>query len=235
MKHINIIIWVLALSSLSVSCKKNKGMDEAIKIVTKWTGKDKVDFLFFFQPKDEKELTTLFKQYAFRYPVFLDRENKLERLKPEQKKVRTNAFDEKPVQDTGKMKIKEMYARTYIIENNGYSPFVIMDVDMSSISCTDPLREKRPPCVRREGFDKGITKVKNRRSVQGNDYGIWELGECLVTINGNGGSKMEKSRLTGVNEVLTTCIKRLLCQNREMEAPDIWKLGDNDFEMSRLC
>jgi hypothetical protein len=40
----------------------------------------KVDFLFYFQPKNEKELTHLFKRDGFRHPVFLDRENRLERL-----------------------------------------------------------------------------------------------------------------------------------------------------------
>jgi hypothetical protein len=40
----------------------------------------KVDFLFFFQPKNERELAYLFKRDGFRYPVFFDRENQLERL-----------------------------------------------------------------------------------------------------------------------------------------------------------
>jgi hypothetical protein len=40
----------------------------------------KVDFLFFFQPKDEKELTWLLKRDNFRRPVFVDRENRLDRL-----------------------------------------------------------------------------------------------------------------------------------------------------------
>jgi hypothetical protein len=40
----------------------------------------KVDFLFFFQPKDEKELTYLLKRDAFRHPVFFDRKNQLDGL-----------------------------------------------------------------------------------------------------------------------------------------------------------
>ncbi|MDR1097158.1 MAG: DUF1573 domain-containing protein, partial [Tannerella sp.] len=40
----------------------------------------KVDFLFFFQPKDERELTYLFRRNNFRQPVFLDRENRLDKL-----------------------------------------------------------------------------------------------------------------------------------------------------------
>jgi hypothetical protein len=39
-----------------------------------------VDFLFFFQPKDEKELKYLFRRDRFRHPVFLDRENRLDAL-----------------------------------------------------------------------------------------------------------------------------------------------------------
>ena len=41
---------------------------------------EKVDFLFFFQTKDERELTYLFKRDNFRHPVSLDRENRLERM-----------------------------------------------------------------------------------------------------------------------------------------------------------
>jgi hypothetical protein len=40
----------------------------------------KVDFLFFFQPKDERELTYLFRRDNFRHSVFLDRENRLNKL-----------------------------------------------------------------------------------------------------------------------------------------------------------
>ncbi|MDR1381275.1 MAG: DUF1573 domain-containing protein [Tannerella sp.] len=40
----------------------------------------KVDFLFFFQPKDQKELTYLLRRDGFRHPVFIDRENRLDRL-----------------------------------------------------------------------------------------------------------------------------------------------------------
>jgi hypothetical protein len=40
----------------------------------------KVDFLFFFQPKNERELAYLFKRDGFRHPVFLDRENQLDEL-----------------------------------------------------------------------------------------------------------------------------------------------------------
>jgi hypothetical protein len=40
----------------------------------------KVDFLFFFQPKDERELIRLLKRDDFRHPVFLDRENRLDRM-----------------------------------------------------------------------------------------------------------------------------------------------------------
>jgi hypothetical protein len=154
-------------------------------------------------------------------------------IKPEQKKVRTTVLGEKPVQDVWTMKNKEMYARTYVVKNTGDSPVVIMDVDMSFISCTDSLREKRPPCVRREGFDQGRSAV-DRRSVQEIGYGIWERGECLVTISSNEESKTEGSRLAGnVYVVLTPCKKWLIRQNRD--APDIWELGDNDFETSRLC
>jgi hypothetical protein len=41
---------------------------------------DRVDFLFFFQPKNEKDLAYLFKRDRFRHPVFFDRENRLEQL-----------------------------------------------------------------------------------------------------------------------------------------------------------
>jgi hypothetical protein len=40
----------------------------------------KVDFLFFFQPKDEKELAYLFRRDKFRHPVYVDRENRLDGL-----------------------------------------------------------------------------------------------------------------------------------------------------------
>jgi len=41
---------------------------------------DRVDFLFYFQPKNEKELLYVFKQNDFDYPVYLDRENRLDQL-----------------------------------------------------------------------------------------------------------------------------------------------------------
>jgi hypothetical protein len=40
----------------------------------------RVDFLFFFQPKNEKELTYLLKRDNFHSPVFFDRERRLDRL-----------------------------------------------------------------------------------------------------------------------------------------------------------
>ncbi|MDR2916483.1 MAG: hypothetical protein LBV74_16925 [Tannerella sp.] len=139
-KHIYIItiFFIIGLSS----CKKNNQKDDAIKIVTEWTGKEiqfpqgivctsmgrdtscidlhndnykimlyvdslgctscrlklaewkkiiddsdsvfnqKPEFVFFFQPKkkDEKELQFIFKQNGFRHPVFIDKENKIDKL-----------------------------------------------------------------------------------------------------------------------------------------------------------
>ncbi|MDR1338499.1 MAG: DUF1573 domain-containing protein [Prevotellaceae bacterium] len=40
----------------------------------------KVDFLFFFQPKNERELAYLLKRDGFYHPVFFDRKNRLDRM-----------------------------------------------------------------------------------------------------------------------------------------------------------
>jgi Protein of unknown function (DUF1573). len=40
----------------------------------------KVDFLFYFQPKDQKELNFLFRRDRFEYPVFVDMENQINKL-----------------------------------------------------------------------------------------------------------------------------------------------------------
>ncbi len=47
------------------------------------------EFVFFFQPKkkDEKELQFIFKQNGFHHPVFIDKENKIDKL---------NSFPSKP-------------------------------------------------------------------------------------------------------------------------------------------
>lgn len=41
---------------------------------------DQVDFLFYFQPKNERELKFLFKRDRFEYPVFIDTQNRINRL-----------------------------------------------------------------------------------------------------------------------------------------------------------
>jgi hypothetical protein len=41
---------------------------------------DKVDFLFWFNPKDEEELSTSFKINRFKYPVYMDKDDKLNKL-----------------------------------------------------------------------------------------------------------------------------------------------------------
>ena len=137
------IAIIIALITICFSsCKKNNQKDDAVKVVTEWTGKeikfpkglpcasmgtdttcidlysdnykillyvdslgctdcrlklpewkkiikesDSVfstppEFIFFFQPKqkDEKELQFIFKSNAFRHPVFVDKENKIDKL-----------------------------------------------------------------------------------------------------------------------------------------------------------
>ncbi len=41
---------------------------------------NQVEFLFYFHPKNRKELLFLLKRDGFRYPVFIDTENKIDRL-----------------------------------------------------------------------------------------------------------------------------------------------------------
>jgi hypothetical protein len=41
---------------------------------------DKLSFLFFFHPKDKKELRFMFKRDRFDYPVFIDEDNNIDRL-----------------------------------------------------------------------------------------------------------------------------------------------------------
>jgi hypothetical protein len=63
-----------------ISCKLGLAHWNAILSEADSLFPGKVDFLFFFQPKDEKELTYLFRRDGFRRPVFLDRESRLDRM-----------------------------------------------------------------------------------------------------------------------------------------------------------
>jgi hypothetical protein len=63
-----------------ISCKLGLTHWNAILSEVDSLFQGKVDFLFFFQPKDERELKFLFRHDHFRHPVFFDRENRLDAL-----------------------------------------------------------------------------------------------------------------------------------------------------------
>jgi len=56
------------------------------------TMKDRLSFLFYFQPKDKNELNFIFKRDHFYYPVFIDEENKIDKLNKFPKRVEFQCF-----------------------------------------------------------------------------------------------------------------------------------------------
>lgn len=58
-------------------CRMEKLMNDSDSIFSK-----EPEYMFLFQPKkkDEKEIQFIIKQYGFRHPVFIDRENKINKL-----------------------------------------------------------------------------------------------------------------------------------------------------------
>jgi hypothetical protein len=78
--HYKIFLYVDSLGCTSCRLKLaewKKLMADADSIFEK-----RIEFIFFFQPKkkDEKELQYIFKQNGFRHPVFIDKQNEINKL-----------------------------------------------------------------------------------------------------------------------------------------------------------
>ena len=106
----------------------------------------KVPFLFFFHPKDNKEIRYLLKRDGFNLPVCIDREDLLNKLNkfPADITFQTFLLDKNnKVTVLGTFDKSETKETTIEVKNTGESPLVIVDVS-TTCGCTAATYEKQP-------------------------------------------------------------------------------------------
>jgi hypothetical protein len=108
--------------------------------------KDKLSFLFFFQPNNEKEMNFLLKKDKFKYPIFIDSKNNINRLNhfPNQSEYQCFLLDKDNRvlmigNPTLNPKIWELYKQTITGDTNTSSqnqPITTVSVEQTEIELT---------------------------------------------------------------------------------------------------